>query len=129
MRDDGSIRLTRMFCPAHDRNVPVLLRDPPPRPEAPSALGSPEPISCLDYGVRCTGWLCPHFALPSLPPRSLLEAAIEAERPRRGRVAGERRSILERALREGRARRARRDAPGAWGIPRAGTGEGLQPRP
>jgi hypothetical protein len=96
-------RLSRAFCSARDRNVPVLVRD---RPEA-SEL---ELSSCLDYGVRCTGWLCPLFAVPTLPPEGLLEEAIQAERDRRRTTTPERQAILERARKEGRKAR---EAPAA----------------
>ncbi|MSR22966.1 MAG: hypothetical protein EXR92_05405 [Gemmatimonadetes bacterium] len=103
MSGEGSVRLARMFCPARDRNIPVLLQDREPASDRSPLDRVPEPVACLDYAVRCTGWLCPHFALPTLPPESLLSEAMEAERLRQGWGSGERRSILERALREGRA--------------------------
>ncbi len=62
MKKDGTIRLSRAFCSARDRNVPVLRRE---RADA-SSDELPQFVSCLDYGVRCTGWLCPLFTLP--PP-------------------------------------------------------------
>lgn len=52
----------RAYCSACDRSVPVLLR---PRPE-PRGTPSPhdaEALVCLDYGVRCTGWMCPLFSV------------------------------------------------------------------
>src|SRR5690606_22471512 len=118
MEKDGRIRLARAFCSARDRNVPVLRREPPRHADAPAAgddsasrsptaltdgasADLPELVSCLDYGVRCTGWLCPHFALPTLPPEDLLAEAAEAERTRKRRAVADGRAILERALREG----------------------------
>ncbi len=100
-------RLSRAFCSARDRNVPVLVHD------APSESGI-ELSSCLDYGVRCTGWLCPLFGVPTLPTEGLLEEAIEAEQDRRRSTTPERQAILERArdevrnAREAQAARERR---------------------
>jgi len=123
MGSDETIRLSRAFCSARDRNVPVL------RDEAGSAhppgtardsggdaalrLGSddlPRLVSCLDYGVRCTGWLCPLFTLPTLLPEELLAEAVQAGRDRKTRSVTEGFAILERALREGRVRKER-EAP------------------
>lgn len=51
-----------------------------------------EAVTCLDYGVRCTGWLCPLFALPTVPPEDLLAEAMDAERRRwRRRASGSKR--------------------------------------
>ena len=96
MHTVGLVRLGRMFCPATDRNVPILFRDG--RVEVASGLG--DPVHCLDYGFRCTGWLCPHFGTPDLPSQALIERALAGERDRAGRGTRERRGILERALRE-----------------------------
>jgi hypothetical protein len=100
-------RLSRAFCSARDRNVPVLVQDlgpgasePLPVPGAPEGI---ELVNCLDYGVRCTGWLCPLFEVPTLPAEGLIDEAIAAERNRRRRSIAEGRSILERARREARA--------------------------
>ncbi len=132
MEKDGRIRLARAFCSARDRNVPVLRREPVLHAgdqadgDGPGGAGSrsptvltdgasdglPELVSCLDYGVRCTGWLCPHFALPTLPPEDLLAEAAEAERTRKRRAVADGRAILERALREGWSIPSG-DAPGA----------------
>ena len=105
-RGDRPTRLSRAFCSAHFRDVPVLVAEPPddrsgssgavkgsaargvprvrdadhPDPEASNAARL---VTCLDYGVRCTGWLCPLFALPTLPAHQLLLEAAEAERLRR----------------------------------------------
>jgi hypothetical protein len=113
MGTHGVIELSRAFCSARDRNVPVLVR-----------AGGPELVSCLDYGVRCTGWLCPLFPVPTVPPEELLEEAIQAERARKRRSIAEGRAILERAVKEGRASRARdarrkagRRDPAAEGLP------------
>ena len=92
-------RLARAFCSAQDRNVPVLRRDGDKgRPNN----VEPELITCLEYGVRCTGWLCPLFSLPTLAPEELLEEAIARERQRKQSDIADGRSILERALRERR---------------------------
>lgn len=115
MGSRGVTQLARAFCSARDRNVPVLVRSGSPSAReagpAPSASDSggdaPEFVSCLEYGVRCTGWLCPLFPVPTLPPEELLQEAIQAERDRRKRTIAEGRAVLERALREGREWRER----------------------
>ena len=130
MGSDETIRLSRAFCSARDRNVPVL------RDEAGSAHSSgtardagahstaslrsddlPRLVSCLDSGVRCTGWLCPLFTLPTLPPEELLAEAVQAERDRKTRAVTEGFAILERALSEGRFRR-RELGGGCWPLRR-----------
>lgn len=115
METEKTIRLARAFCSARDRNVPVLRREAgsvagstAPPVAASSARTSPsddlpELVSCLDYGVRCTGWLCPLFTLPTLPPEELLAEAVQAERNRKQRTVRDGRGILERALKEGMA--------------------------
>ena len=59
------------YCSACDRNVPVILRTPAEVGRTP-APGDAEALVCLDYGVRCTGALCPLFSVDSassvLPP-------------------------------------------------------------
>lgn len=115
MTNDPSVRLSRAFCSARDRNIPVLVRDSPDSEAAAGPGGDPALVSCLDYGVRCTGWLCPLFSVPTLPPEELLEEAMAAERQRKARSVAQGRAILERALKEGRVRRAsgrRRTADG-----------------
>ncbi len=109
MAEDPTTSLLRAYCSARDQPIPVLVREAPDD----AAHEDPELVSCLDYGVRCTGWLCPLFSVPTLPPEDLLEEAIEAERNRKDRTVSEGRAILERALRAGRTERdqaARRDA-------------------
>jgi hypothetical protein len=98
MTTPSSTRLSRAFCSARDRKIPVLVRDA----EA-SDTAEPHLVNCLDYGVRCTGWLCPLFSIPTLPPEDLLVEAMQSEQDRRDRSVAEGRAILERALREGRA--------------------------
>ncbi len=97
MEEDATVGLSRAFCSARDRNVPVLRRE---RVDA-SSLEPTEIVSCLDYGVRCTGWLCPLLDSPTLPPEELLAEAVQSERDRRNRDVAEGRAILERALKEG----------------------------
>lgn len=99
MGTERSIRVAKMFCAAHDRNVPILFRHNRPELDPEAWSGSGEPTHCLDYGVRCNGWLCPHFAAPEFPAKSLLERAMRAERMRGGRGVTERRAVLERSLR------------------------------
>lgn len=72
----------------------------------------PELLTCLDYGVRCTGWLCPHFSLPTLAPEELIEEAIADERDRRERAIAGGEAILLRVLRERRAQREGQDQRG-----------------
>ena len=98
MSPESNVRLSRAFCSARDRNIPVLVAEE----GGSGADGDPELLNCLDYGVRCTGWLCPLFSLPTLPPEELLEEAIEVERRRRIQSLAEGKAILERALRERR---------------------------
>ena len=114
MSSRGGTHLARAFCSARDRNVPVLVRagrpsarNPNEAPTPASGDDSPELVSCLDYGVRCTGWLCPLLSVPTVPPEELLEEAIQAERDRRERTVAEGRAILERAVREGKEWRDR----------------------
>ena len=102
MEAEGQVGLSRAFCSARDRNVPVLRRE---RADA-SSDEPAELVSCLDYGVRCTGWLCPLLDQPTLPAEELLEEAVQAERARKYRDVAEGRRILERALREGIALKA-----------------------
>jgi hypothetical protein len=110
MSSRGVTRLSRAFCSARDRNVPVLVRagrtsarTSPRSGDLPhSSADDAELVSCLDYGVRCTGWLCPLFSVPTVPPEELVEEAIQAERNRKARTIAEGRAILERALKEGR---------------------------
>ena len=116
MEIEGTIRLARAFCSARDRNVPVLRREGGRSAvtSAPAASGDlPQLVSCLDYGVRCTGWLCPLFTLPTLPPEELLAEAVQVERDRKRKSIADGRAILERAVKEGgqvRRERERRAA-------------------
>ena len=100
MESRDSIRLAKMFCPAIDRNVPILLRHR--RPEVGSSGGTRpgEPVSCLEYGFRCSGRLCPHFASPDFPSPDHLEIALEGERQQERRGTRRRQATLERAIRE-----------------------------
>ncbi|HEX7117458.1 MAG TPA: hypothetical protein VF212_01640 [Longimicrobiales bacterium] len=56
------------FCSACDRNVPVLVEAPDWTDRRPSIHDVEEAVVCLDYGVRCTGALCPMFRAPPAPP-------------------------------------------------------------
>ena len=51
----------RAFCSACDRNVPVMLLPREEKSAGPS-LYDPGMLVCLDYGVRCTGSMCPLFS-------------------------------------------------------------------
>jgi hypothetical protein len=105
MHGKGQVRLGQMFCPATDRNVPILFRHDGIE-IAGRWSGPGDPVHCLDYGFRCTGWLCPHFASPDLPPQALIEWALDRERVQAGLGTLERMSVLERALRENWMREA-----------------------
>lgn len=58
------------YCSACDRNVPVVLRKTAELGRKPSPRDA-EALVCLDYGVRCTGALCPLFSVEPLPPSAL----------------------------------------------------------
>ncbi len=51
------------YCSACDRPVPVELKPDAPVHVHPSVRDA-EDLICLDYGVRCTGALCPLFSTP-----------------------------------------------------------------
>jgi hypothetical protein len=107
MHGKGQVRLGRMFCPATDRNVPILFRHDGIEID-PGRWSTPgDPVHCLDYGFRCTGWLCPHFGSPDLPSQALIEWALDRERVQSGPGTRERTGILERALRENWMRESR----------------------
>lgn len=53
------------YCGACDRMVPVTLRPAAGDPGVPH-VRSTSRFLCLDYGVRCTGALCPLEATPDL---------------------------------------------------------------
>jgi hypothetical protein len=56
------------YCSACDRNVPVVLRAPETLGRKPSPKDA-QALVCLDYGVRCTGSMCPLFSVdPALLP-------------------------------------------------------------
>lgn len=52
----------RAYCSACDRNVPVRLKADVELDEQPSPRDA-RALVCLDYRVRCTGWLCPLFSV------------------------------------------------------------------
>lgn len=54
------------FCSARDRNVPVILREAAVFGRVPSPSDA-EALICLEYGVRCTGMLCPLFSVDPQP--------------------------------------------------------------
>lgn len=113
MTKAGNVRLSRAFCSARDRNVPVLSRRNTRARAGDASRGVPDLVSCLDYGVRCTGWLCPLFEVPTLPPEELLAEAAAAERTRRHRDISDGRAILERARRERVSHESGADPPPA----------------
>jgi hypothetical protein len=57
------------YCSACDRNVPVVLRRTVEFGRKPSPRDA-EALVCLDYGVRCTGSMCPLFSVEPRPLRS-----------------------------------------------------------
>ena len=107
MHAKAQVRLGQMFCPATDRNVPILFRHDGIELDVGLWSGPGDPVHCLDYGFRCTGWLCPHFGSPDLPSQALIEWALDRERTQTGRGTRERIGILERALRENWMRQPR----------------------
>lgn len=96
METGRGARLGKAYCSARDVKIPVLVRRGEWEMRVPSARDAAEAVTCLDYGVRCTGWLCPLFEVPTLPPEQLLEEAIDAERDR---IDRQRRSSQRDALR------------------------------
>lgn len=67
-------RRSLAYCSATDRNVPVLVKlaRKSSRRARPSYRDA-ERVVCLDYGVRCTGYLCPLFDVPTLGEDELEE--------------------------------------------------------
>ncbi len=55
------------FCSACDRPVPVLIR-PGAGAHVPPRIEDAADIVCLDFGVRCTGAMCPLFSTPDDEP-------------------------------------------------------------
>lgn len=76
------MKVQRAYCSAVDHEVPLRFA-----PAEPSHPGAPrwKPVGCLDYGVRCTGAMCPFFALPELGPEDL---TARSSRPRRRPAPG-----------------------------------------
>ena len=70
------------YCSACDRNVPVILRTKADLGGTP-APGDAEALVCLDYGVRCTGALCPLFSVDAASVPTLHGTAGGRERGRR----------------------------------------------
>lgn len=58
------VKVRRAYCSATDRNVPVALKAGARLGPIPSVEDC-RVLECLDYGVRCTGALCPLFSFPS----------------------------------------------------------------
>ncbi len=87
------------YCSACDRPVPVML-DPAAEDGVRFSAEDATRVICLDYGVRCTGALCPLFSVRDVPPlgrSGVFPPASEAggsggvpaarpDRPRRPRV-------------------------------------------
>lgn len=67
----------RAYCSAVDRTVPVVLKAGA-QPRVQVSLHDPSDLVCLDYKVRCTGWMCPLFSVSEDP--DLLAAATAAPR-------------------------------------------------
>ncbi|HKK26656.1 MAG TPA: hypothetical protein VKB18_01105 [Gemmatimonadota bacterium] len=64
------------YCSANDRPVPVLLA-PASDEDVHFSPHDAVRVVCLDYGVRCTGAMCPLFSFPG-----------EARAPGVGRIRG-----------------------------------------
>lgn len=64
------------YCSANDRPVPVLLA-PASDEDVRFSPHDAVRVICLDYGVRCTGAMCPLFSFPG-----------EASGPGVGRIRG-----------------------------------------
>lgn len=62
------------YCSANDRNVPVLVRLRPRGARRRPSYRDARHVQCLDYGVRCTGFLCPLFDVPTLDESQLTES-------------------------------------------------------
>ncbi len=71
-RDTPLVRRSLAYCSANDRNVPVLLRiTRRDRENRRPSYRDAKTLQCLDYGVRCTGFLCPLFDVPTLAETDL----------------------------------------------------------
>jgi hypothetical protein len=69
------------YCSAMDRNVPVVMK-PGAKLGATPSVRDARILMCLDYGVRCTGAMCPLFT-PFLPRRGAdPDVRPDAPRPR-----------------------------------------------
>lgn len=72
---DAETEKTLAYCSATDRNVPVLVKRSDAREnDRRASYHEAKRLVCLDYGVRCTGWLCPLFDVPALSEDELTEA-------------------------------------------------------
>lgn len=83
------------YCPACDRDVPVVSRKRARAPDA-ARLKASGAFVCLDYQVRCTGAMCPLRAVPrtsedlNLHRQGLLRLRhTDRYRPSRRRSEGE----------------------------------------
>lgn len=89
MEHQAPTREATAHCSALDAPIRVLVRELDWEQRGnPSPRDAAEAVTCLEYGVRCTGWLCPLFSLPELPLEGLLPEAMEPERARRERAGG-----------------------------------------
>lgn len=68
------------FCSACDRNVPVLVEISAWEKDS-SARRVEDAVVCLDYGVRCTGALCPMFGVPEVPWEEIAARRVAPARP------------------------------------------------
>jgi hypothetical protein len=75
------VHARKAYCSATDRNVPVVPKAGARLGKTPSVRDA-EILICLDYGVRCTGAMCPLFT-----PLLVAEAAGWELDPRVGRGA------------------------------------------
>jgi hypothetical protein len=75
------------YCSACDRNVPVILSSAADFSRTP-APDDAEALVCLDYGVRCTGALCPLFSVDAGAASPGEGVAREGDRPGPSRGEG-----------------------------------------
>lgn len=71
------------YCSANDRPVPVLLA-PVAEEDVHFSPHDAVRVVCLDYGVRCTGAMCPLFSFPgetSAPGVGRIRGVGPADRP------------------------------------------------
>jgi len=87
MNAETPLRESTAHCSALDAPIRVLVKELDwDQRGNPSSRDAAEAVTCLEYGVRCTGWLCPLFSLPELPLEGLIPEAAASERARKERT-------------------------------------------